>query len=180
MSTNPIRVLIADAQPIVFEGLRSVLSHYSDIEVVADATDGVEAIDKAVHLEPDIVLLDVRMPRVDGLTVLRSIQTRVPRTKVILFASAESKDEFVGALEFFGGVGILFVNRQRRQPLLDALAELLGLGAQFGVTEALRFRLERVHLLEHRPQALQLAFDLGAKNLGEGGTEQSGILSIQG
>src|SRR3954447_6719479 len=106
MSTNPIRVLIADAQPIVLEGLRSVLSRYPDIEVMAEAVDGVEAIDKTVHLEPDIVLLDVRMPRVDGLTVLRSIQTRVPRSKVILFASAESKDEFVEAMKL-GCSGIL-------------------------------------------------------------------------
>ncbi len=106
MSTNPIRVLIADAQPIVLEGLRRVLGHYPDIEVVADAADGVEAIDKAVHLEPDIILLDPRMPRVDGLTVLRSIQTRAPRSKVILFASAENKDEFVEAMKL-GCSGIL-------------------------------------------------------------------------
>jgi DNA-binding NarL/FixJ family response regulator len=106
MSTNPIRVLLADAQPIVLEGLRSVLSHYADIEVVADAADGVEAIDKTVHLEPDIVLLDLRMPRVDGLTVLRSIQTRAPRSKVVLFASAENKDEFVEAMKL-GCSGIL-------------------------------------------------------------------------
>ncbi|MFL6451349.1 MAG: response regulator [Bryobacteraceae bacterium] len=106
MSTNPIRVLIADPQPIVLEGLRSVLSHYPDIEVVADAADGVETIDKTVHLEPDIVLLDLRMPRVDGLTVLRSIQTRAPRSKVILFASADNKDEFVEAMKL-GCSGIL-------------------------------------------------------------------------
>ena len=106
MSTNPIRVLLADAQPIVLEGLRSVLSHHPDIEVVADAADGVEAIDKTVHLEPDIVILDLRMPRVDGLTILRSIQTRAPRSKVILFASAENKEEFVEAMKL-GCSGIL-------------------------------------------------------------------------
>src|SRR5947208_2884327 len=73
MSTEPIRVLIADAQPIVLEGLRSVLSQYPSIQLVAEASDGVETIDKVVHLEPDVVLLDLRLPRVDGLTVLRSI-----------------------------------------------------------------------------------------------------------
>ncbi len=104
--SNPIRVLIADAQPIVLEGLRSVLSRYPDIEVMAEAVDGVEAIDKTVHLEPDVVLLDLHMPRVDGLTVLRSIQTRAPRSKVILFASAENKDEFVEAMKL-GCSGIL-------------------------------------------------------------------------
>jgi two-component system nitrate/nitrite response regulator NarL len=106
MSTEPIRVLIADAQPIVLEGLRSVLSQYPSIQLVAEASDGVETIDKVVHLEPDVVLLDLRLPRVDGLTVLRSIQTRAPKTKVILFAPAENKEEFVEAMKL-GCSGIL-------------------------------------------------------------------------
>lgn len=106
MSTQPIRVLISDAQPIVLEGLRSVLNQYATIQVVGEAADGVETIDKAVHLEPDVLLLDLKMPRVDGLTVLRSIQTRVPRTKVILFTTADNKDEFVEAMKL-GCSGIL-------------------------------------------------------------------------
>ena len=105
-STLPIRVLIADAQPIVLEGLRSVLNQYAGIQVVAEAADGMETIDKVVHLDPDVILLDLRLPRIDGLTVLRSIQARAPRSKVILFASAESKDEFVEAMKL-GCSGIL-------------------------------------------------------------------------
>ncbi len=106
MSTQLIRVLIADSQPIVLEGLRSVLSQYPHIQVVGEALDGVEAIDKVVQLEPDVVLLDLRLPRVDGLTVLRSVQTRVARTKVLLFATAENKDDFVEAMKL-GCSGIL-------------------------------------------------------------------------
>ena len=106
MSTQLIRVLIADSQPIVLEGLRSVLSQYPHIQVIGEALDGVEAIDKVVQLEPDVVLLDLRLPRVDGLTVLRSVQTRASRTKVLLFATADSKDDFVEAMKL-GCSGIL-------------------------------------------------------------------------
>jgi two-component system, NarL family, nitrate/nitrite response regulator NarL len=106
MSTTPIRVLIADGQPIVLEGLRAVLNRQPAVEIVAEAMDGMEAIEKSVHLDPDIVLMDVKLPKVDGLTVLRSIQTRAPRSKVILFASTDSKDDFVEAMKL-GCCGIL-------------------------------------------------------------------------
>ena len=106
MSTASIRVFIADAHPIVIEGLKSVLAQYPGLQLVGDAVDGMEAIDKIVHLDPDVVLLDLRLPRVDGLTVLRSIQTRAPRTKVILFAASDNKEEFVEAMKL-GCSGIL-------------------------------------------------------------------------
>src|SRR3954467_9598221 len=106
MSTQPIRVLIADGQPIVLEGLRSVLSQYPSIQLIGEAADGIEVIEKAIHLEPDIILLDFKLPRVDGLAILRSIQARAPRTKVLMFASSESKDDFVEAMKL-GCSGIL-------------------------------------------------------------------------
>jgi two-component system nitrate/nitrite response regulator NarL len=105
MSTA-IRVLIADGHPIVLEGLRTVLSQQTGIQVVGEASDGMEAIEKAVSLDPDVVMMDLRLPRVDGLTVLRSIHTRAPRSKVILFSGADNKDEFVEAMKL-GCSGIL-------------------------------------------------------------------------
>jgi DNA-binding NarL/FixJ family response regulator len=106
MSTVPIRVLIADGQPIVREGLRSVLSQQPSVTIIGEAQDGVEAIEKTVQLDPDIVLMDIEMPRVDGLTVLRSIQTRAPRSKILLFASSQHKEEFVEAMKL-GCSGVL-------------------------------------------------------------------------
>jgi two-component system, NarL family, nitrate/nitrite response regulator NarL len=106
MSIQPIRVLIADGQPIVLEGLRYVLSQYPGIQLVGEAADGIEIIEKAIHLEPDIILLDFKLPRVDGLAILRSIQARAPRIKVLMFASSESKDDFVEAMKL-GCSGIL-------------------------------------------------------------------------
>lgn len=106
MATAPIRVFIADAHPIVVEGLRRVLNQQASIEVVGEATDGMEAIDKIVQTTPDVVLLDLKMPRVDGLTILRSIQTRAPQSKVILFTTPDNKEEFVEAMKL-GCSGIL-------------------------------------------------------------------------
>src|SRR5947209_15400068 len=99
MSTSPIRVFIADAQPIVLEGLHCVLKHYASIQIIGEATDGSEAIEKVVNQDPDVVLLDLKMPRVDGLTALRSIKSRAPRSKVVMFASSEQKDDFVEAMK---------------------------------------------------------------------------------
>jgi DNA-binding NarL/FixJ family response regulator len=106
MSSTPIRVLIVDGHPIVLEGLRTVLAHHTEIELVGEASDGVEAIEKTVTLDPDVVLMELKLPRVDGLTVLRSIQARAPRSKVILFSSSENREEFVEAMKL-GCAGIL-------------------------------------------------------------------------
>ena len=104
--TTSIRVFLADAHPIVLEGLRRVLNQQPGIEVVGEASDGMEAIDKIVQTTPDVVLLDLKMPRVDGLTILRSIQTRAPQSKVILFTTPDNKEEFVEAMKL-GCSGIL-------------------------------------------------------------------------
>lgn len=101
-----IRVLVVDGHPIVLEGLRRVLTPDSGIEIVGEAIDGIDAIEKAVQLDPDVLLTDVKLPRIDGLTVIRNLQTRAPRCKIILFASSESKDDFVEAMKL-GCCGIL-------------------------------------------------------------------------
>jgi two-component system nitrate/nitrite response regulator NarL len=106
MSSASIRVLIADGQPIVLEGLRTVLGPASGIQIIGEASDGMETIDKVVHLDPDVVVMDLKLPRIDGLTVLRSIQTRAPRSKVVVFASSQFKDEFVEAMKL-GCSGVL-------------------------------------------------------------------------
>jgi two-component system, NarL family, nitrate/nitrite response regulator NarL len=97
--SSSIRILIADGQPIVLEGLRSILSHQQAIEIVGEATDGFDAIEKAVQLNPDIVLMDLKLPRLDSLNVIRGLQSRVPRTKIIIFASTQFKDDFVEAMK---------------------------------------------------------------------------------
>ncbi len=94
-----IRVLIADDHPIVREGLRKLLVLEEDIEVVGEVGDGdgvVRAVDEA---ETDIVLLDLRMPGMDGLTALQKIQKLNRPTKVIVLTASEDKNEFVQAMK---------------------------------------------------------------------------------
>ena len=116
MSTVSIRVLIADGHPIVLEGLRKIFENHPVIEVVGEATDGMDAIERAVLLEPDVVLMDLQLARVDRLTVLRSIQTRAPKSKVILFAAADSREDFVEAMKL-GCAGI--IHKDVSTPLIE-------------------------------------------------------------
>jgi DNA-binding NarL/FixJ family response regulator len=87
-----IRVLIADDHRIVREGIRSSLSHYPFIKIVAEAADGKEALRKIEATEPDIALLDIDMPKMDGLRATEIITKKFPRTKVITLTMHDNKD----------------------------------------------------------------------------------------
>lgn len=97
--TKPIRIIIADDHPIVREGLRRLLSLEEDFEVVGDATDGRELLDKVEQLKPDVVLLDLRMPNLDGLSALQTLQQMGSDAKVIVLTASEDKMEFVQAMK---------------------------------------------------------------------------------
>lgn len=84
-----INVLLADDHEVVREGVKSMLEG-SEINVVAEAATGNQAIEQAVKLHPDVVLLDIRMPETDGLEALERITDRSPRTKVVMFSSFDN------------------------------------------------------------------------------------------
>lgn len=94
-----IRVLIADDHPIVRDGLRRLLSLEDDIDVVGEAADGNQVLELVAQLEPDIVLLDLRMPNVDGLAALQNLQGSLARSRVIVLTASEDKNEFVQAMK---------------------------------------------------------------------------------
>ena len=91
---NRLRVLIVDDHTIVRDGLRFLLTQQPDIEVVADCQDGNEAIARTKELLPDVVLLDLLMPNVDGLTALRTIKNVSPSTNVVILTS-HAGDEYI-------------------------------------------------------------------------------------
>lgn len=95
-----IRVLLADDQPIVRLGLKKLLSLEDDIEIVGEASDGRQVLQMVSELTPDIVLLELRMPSLDGLTILRNLQLSGTKTKVVLLTFSEARDEFVEAMKF--------------------------------------------------------------------------------
>jgi two-component system, NarL family, nitrate/nitrite response regulator NarL len=90
-----IRIVVADDHPIFLDGLRRLLSLEGRFEVVGEATDGTQALALVETLQPDILLLDLRMPGLSGLDVLRKLKARNSPTKVILLTASEDKTEFV-------------------------------------------------------------------------------------
>src|SRR5438067_8008009 len=94
-----IRILIADDHPIVRDGLRKLLSLEDDFDVVGEAADGREVLDRVQELDPDVVLLDLRMPNLDGLSTLQAMAQLNKRTKVIVLTASEDKNEFVQAMK---------------------------------------------------------------------------------
>jgi DNA-binding NarL/FixJ family response regulator len=89
-----IRVLIADDQPVVRDGLAMLLGLIDDFEVVATAADGVEAVERTCSERPDIVLMDLRMPRLEGAEATRQILDSLPETRVLVLTTY-ADDEFL-------------------------------------------------------------------------------------
>ncbi len=89
-----IRVLVADDQSMVRAGFRMLLSHEQDIEVVAEASDGLEAVEKAARFRPTIVLMDIRMPELDGLEATRRILAADDATRILILTTFDL-DEYV-------------------------------------------------------------------------------------
>ena len=94
----PVRVLLADDQRLVRESLGTLLGLLGGIELVASASDGEEAIALAAEHNPDVVLMDLRMPRLDGIEAIRRLRERQPQVKVIALTTFADDESVLGAL----------------------------------------------------------------------------------
>jgi DNA-binding NarL/FixJ family response regulator len=86
---RPIRILIADDHEIFRRGLRSLLESHAEWEVCGEATDGQEAVEQAKELNPDVVVLDITMPRLNGLQAAQLIRNSAPRSKMVILSQHE-------------------------------------------------------------------------------------------
>jgi len=93
------RILIADDHPTLREGLRAILDTQEDFTVAGEAADGEEAVAKAEAMRPDVVLMDLEMPRLDGVEATRRIVERLPGTPVIVLTAFDTDDRIIGAVE---------------------------------------------------------------------------------
>ncbi|OGO09407.1 MAG: DNA-binding response regulator [Chloroflexi bacterium RBG_13_60_13] len=94
-----IRVLIADDHTVLRDGIRALLDVHEDMEVVGDAEDGVEAVEKASQLKPDVVLMDIAMPRLGGLEAALELRQRKLLTKVIVLTQYDNKEYILQMLK---------------------------------------------------------------------------------
>jgi DNA-binding NarL/FixJ family response regulator len=119
MSEERVRVLIVEDDTLMRAGLRGVLSDDPQVEVVGEAADGREALYRARLLEPDIVLMDVRMPNLDGITATRELLAAFPEAKVMILTTFEQDDYIFGALS--AGASGFLLKRTRPEELLAAI-----------------------------------------------------------
>ena len=114
------KVLIVDDSAVVRDGLHSVIRAHSDIEIVGDARNGLEAIAKAEELGPNVILMDARMPEMGGIEATRHIKKHLPDTKVLLFTAYDNRVEEA----LTAGVSHYMTKDCRREDLLNAIRQL--------------------------------------------------------
>jgi DNA-binding NarL/FixJ family response regulator len=119
MSDDGVRVLVVDDDKLMRAGLRAVFSSDDQIEVVGEAGDGRAAIDSAKRLSPDVILMDVRMPEMDGITATREVLQSSPDARVVIVTTFEEDDYVFGALA--AGASGFLLKRTGPEELIDAI-----------------------------------------------------------
>ncbi|MGH2441941.1 MAG: response regulator [Chloroflexota bacterium] len=125
-----IRVLLADDHPMMREGTRQLLDQAPDMEVVGEAVDGEDAVLLAQRLCPDILLLDISMPRLNGVEVAKILRERLPDLRIVAFTGYEENEHYNEALVFVGVKGYMS-KRAAPSELLTALREVHAGGTHF-------------------------------------------------
>jgi DNA-binding NarL/FixJ family response regulator len=121
----PRRVVIADDHELARLGLRTMLTPEPDLEVVGEAATGKEAIELTRRLEPDLVLMDIRMPDIDGLAATRAIKEALPHTSILIVTLSEDPDYLMEALRV-GAAGFVLKDASRREVVLAVRQVLTG------------------------------------------------------
>jgi DNA-binding NarL/FixJ family response regulator len=124
MDDATVRVLVVDDDKLMRAGLRAVISSDESIEVIGEAGDGRAAIDSARRLDPDVVLMDVRMPEIDGISATREVLEVAPEARVVIVTTFEEDEYVFGALA--AGASGFLLKRTGPEELIDAIKTVAG------------------------------------------------------
>ncbi|MBI5568155.1 MAG: response regulator transcription factor [Chloroflexi bacterium] len=123
MTEKRIQVLLADDHAVMRAGLRLLIDNQADMHVVGEAGDGLQAIDQAAALQPDVILLDLTMPKIDGLTSLKQIRERAPRARVLILTMHADEQYLREALS--RGASGYVVKQAADQEVLSAIRAVM-------------------------------------------------------
>jgi len=122
-----VRVLVVDDHTLFRRGIAAVLANQEDLEVVGEAIDGLEAIEKAKAIAPDVILMDLNMPRCSGLEAIQALQTEMPQVNVLVLTVSDKEADLFAAVKF-GARGYILKNTEPDE-LINAILQI----AQGGV-----------------------------------------------
>jgi DNA-binding NarL/FixJ family response regulator len=160
-----IRILIADDHPVVRAGVAGMLASQPDFEVVGEAVDGEEALERARRLKPDVVLMDLRMPVVDGVHAIRNIRAELPAARVIVLTTYDTDADILLAIEA-GAAGYLLKDAPREELFRGVRAAARGDRA---LAPAIAARADRSALSGRELEVLQrVAAGASNKEIGAG------------
>ncbi len=160
---TPITVLLADDHTIVREGLLNLLAAEKDIVVVGEATTGRQAVDMTVRLKPDVVVMDIAMPRLNGLEATRQIRQKVPAVKVLIL-SAHSDDAYVETVMALGASGYL-IKQSSADCLSDAIREVQKGNTFFSPVIAKRYNEQHQTVLNRKGESSKKATGLSVREM---------------
>ena len=119
---RPVRVLVADDEPLFIENVQALVAHDERVEVVGRATNGQEAVDLAIALDPDVVLVDLTMPVLDGIEATRQIRERLPQACVLVLTGSSISADVERARQ--AGVAAFLTKDRIGTQLVDAILEV--------------------------------------------------------
>jgi DNA-binding NarL/FixJ family response regulator len=152
MESAPIRVFIVDDHPVVRDGLSAILSTSTDFEVVGLARDGREALLRVAALAPDVMLLDLEMPELDGVETLRALKSQGLEVQVIVFTAFDTDDRIVGAVQA-GARGYLLKGAPR-EDLFRAIRVVHQGGSLLEPVVASKLMNHMTQVMEEQPESL--------------------------